>query len=83
MLIERREECPSTCKAIVTINQDKGSRGQSGVGVSGDLHVLIWRMPLGFPFGDNEQAVEYMILDSIERLKLEIQGYRRYLKPRD
>ena len=67
----------------MTINQDKGSHGQSGVGVSGDLHVLTWRMLLGFPFGDNEQAVEYMSLDSIERLKQEIQGYCRYLKPRD
>ena len=45
--------------------------------------MLTWRMLLGFTLGDNEQAVEYMILDSIERLKLEIQGYRRYLKPRD
>lgn len=31
-----------------------------------------WRMLLGFTFGDNEQAVEYMILNSVERLKLEI-----------
>lgn len=36
------------------------------------LHVLTWRVLLGFTFGDNEQAVEYMILDSVERLKLEI-----------
>lgn len=42
------------------------------MGVTGDLHVLTWRMLLGFTFGDNEQAVEYMILNSVERLKLEI-----------